>query len=267
MGKRLQNKVALITGATGGIGAATAKLFAHEGAKIVLADIDEKNGKALAHEIGSAANFLKLDVTQESNWEKAIEYLEAQYGTLDILVNNAGIMTAGGDDHPQNPEHCSLEDWRKVLVINLDGVFLGCKYAIELMKKHSGSIVNVGSRSAFVGIPGAAAYASSKAAIRNHTKTVALYCAAQDYPIRCNCVHPGPTLTPIWEKMLSDPNTRAKAIESVAQAIPLKRLGKSEEIAYGILYFASEESSYTTGAELIIDGGVLAGSAGVALKK
>lgn len=103
MGKRLQNKVALITGATGGIGAAAAKLFAHEGAKIVLADIDEKNGKALAHEIGSAANFLKLDVMQESNWEKAIEYLEAQYGTLDILVNNAGIMTAGGDDHPQNP--------------------------------------------------------------------------------------------------------------------------------------------------------------------
>ena len=103
MGKRLQNKVALITGAKGGIGAATAKLFAHEGAKIVLADIDEKNGKALEHEIGSAANFFKLDVTQESNWEKVIEYLEAHYGTLDILVNNAGIMTAGGDDHPQNP--------------------------------------------------------------------------------------------------------------------------------------------------------------------
>lgn len=267
MGKRLQDKVALITGATGGIGAATAKLFAQKGAKVVLADINEKSGMALMQEIGIDASFFKLDVTQESNWKKAVEYLESRYGKLDILVNNAGIMTAGSDDHPQNPEDCSLEDWKKVLTINLDGCFLGCKYAIELMKKHQGSIINVGSRSAFVGIPGAAAYAASKAAIRNHTKTVALYCAAKDYPIRCNCVHPGPTLTPIWEKMLSDPNTRNKAIESVAEVIPLKRLGKSEEIAYGILYFASDESSYSTGAELIIDGGVLAGSSGVALKK
>ena len=266
MKPRVENKIALITGATSGIGEATAKLFVQEGATVIIADIDDIKGQQVAAAIG--CEFLKLNVCEESEWEDVLKKIETRHRRLDILVNNAGIMATGGAGSSQNPEECSLENWRRIHAVNLDGVFLGCKHAIKLMKKNThGSIVNVGSRSAFVGIPGACAYASSKAAVRNHTRSVALFCANADYGIRCNCLHPGPTITPLWEKVLNDPKTRDEAVVEIAQAIPLKRLATAEDIAYGILYFASDEASFATGTELLLDGGVLAGTAGVALKK
>lgn len=261
MTNRLHNKIALITGAARGIGAATARLFAQEGAQVILSDIDDAEGKKMAAELGEPASFLHLDVAQEDEWQKVSQAIQSRYGSLDILVNNAGIIGFDEGFGPQDPEHCSLHDWQRIHRINADGVFLGCKYAIQLMKQQKkGSIVNLSSRSGMVGIPGAAPYASSKASIRNHTKTVALYCAQQAYDIRCNSVHPAAILTPMWNAVLGTGAQREATIQKMAQDIPLKRLGKPEEVASIILYLASDESSYVTGAEFTIDGGILAGS-------
>ncbi len=161
----------------------------------------------------------------------------------------------------QDPEQTSLETWHHIHAINLDGVFLGCKYGIQLMKKQGGSIINLSSRSGLVGIPTAVAYASSKAAVRNHSKSVALYCAEKNYNIRCNSLHSGAILTPLWDSMLSEESNRNQMIEKISRHIPLKRMGNPKDVAYAVLYLASDESSYITGTELTIDGGILAGSA------
>ncbi|MBU2879260.1 glucose 1-dehydrogenase [Aliiglaciecola lipolytica] len=259
---RLKNKVALVTGAAQGIGKAVAEVFAKEGALVILSDIERVKGQQAAEAIGTNTSFRYLDVTSEQDWVNVIQAISKAHGHLDILVNNAGItgfMEASG---PFDPEHVSMDTWRKVHSTNLDGVMLGCKHAISLMKSsEKASIVNISSRSGLVGIPGAAAYASSKAAVRNHTKSVALYCAQQSYPIRCNSIHPGAILTPMWDAMLGEGESRCKAIESIAAEIPIGKMGEPEDVAYASVYLASDESQYVTGIELNVDGGILAGTA------
>ncbi len=254
--KRLKNQVALITGASKGIGLAIAEIFAKNGAFCILSDIDPL-GEEKARALGSSHSYIPLDVSKPEEWQKAMEHAEKMFGRLDILVNNAGITGFG----VQDPEHLSLEDWRKVHSINLDGVFLGCKYAIQMMRKQKkGAIINISSRSGLVGIPGAAAYASSKAAVRNHTKSVALYAQQEGLDIRANSIHPAAILTPLWDAMLGSGKNRAAHIEEIAQNIPMKKMGSPDDVAYAAVYLASDEAKYITGTELTIDGGLLAGA-------
>ena len=256
---RVQGKIVLITGGSRGIGASTAQLFVQEGASVIITDILDEEGRALAQSIGAA--FYHLDVSCESQWTTLMITLQKQYGRLDVLFNNAGIIGFEHEQGPQDPEHVSLDSWHHTHQVNLDGVFLGCKHGMGLMKQHGGSIINMSSRSGIVGIPSAASYASSKAAVRNHTKSVALYCAQQKYNIRCNSVHPGAILTPMWNPMLgSDQTARDEIIANIASGVPLGHMGSPEDVAYAVLYLASDESKYITGIELTIDGGILAGS-------
>ena len=257
--RRLDGKTALVTGAARGIGEATARRFATEGASVFVTDVDEARGNAVAKGLG--AFFLRLDVARDSDWAAAMQIVLEQHGRLDILVNNAGITGFDEGVIPQDPENCSLEGWRRVHEVNLDGVFFGCRYGIRAMKARGGSIVNLSSRSGLVGIPFAVAYASSKAAVRNHTKSVALYCAAMGYPIRCNSVHPAAILTPMWDPMLGHGPDRPARMAAMVADTPLRRFGTPDEVAAAIAYLASDESGYMTGAEIVLDGGLLAGSA------
>jgi 3(or 17)beta-hydroxysteroid dehydrogenase len=259
---RLDSKIALVTGAAQGIGAGIVRAFVSEGAIVWITDIDEEQGRALASQVGPSHHFARLDVSLEADWEGVMAELLEAHGQIDILVNNAGIT--GLDDHrtAHDPEHASLAEWRRVHHVNLDGTFLGCRYAIRAMRpQRSGAIINISSRSGLVGIPGAAAYASSKAAIRNHSKSVALWCASQGLNIRCNSVHPAAIRTPIWEAMIgTGPDAKAKA-EALVSSTPLQRFGTVEEVAALVLFLATDEATYITGSELDIDGGLLAGSA------
>lgn len=258
---RVAGKIALVTGAARGIGQETARLLHQEGAQLIISDILDDEGHAFTKSLGSRAEYEHLDVSDETQWQVLTKKLMQQYGHIDILFNNAGIIGINAALGPQDPEHASLDSWHHIHHVNLDGVFLGCKYGITLMKKNGGSIINMSSRSGIVGIPTAAAYASSKAAIRNHSKTVALYCASQGYKIRCNSIHPAAIMTPLWEPMLGDtPEKRAAAIQAIAAGIPMGHMGEPLDVAYAVLYLASDESKYITGAELTLDGGILAGS-------
>lgn len=257
---RLSNKFALITGAARGIGLATAELFRKEGALVILSDIRDDQGRLAAQNLGDGCEYLHLDVGREEDWIKTAVYLEEKFGRLDVLVNNAGITGLSETSGPFDAENSDYETWKEVHRINSDGVMLGCKYAIRLMKKQGGSIVNISSRSGLVGISGAVAYAASKAAVRNHTKSVALYCAEKGYKIRCNSIHPAAIMTPMWDAFLGDGDQREKTIREVEQGIPLGHFGEPLDVAYGVLYLASDESKYVTGIELTIDGGILAGS-------
>lgn len=252
---RLTGKTCIITGAARGIGHAIAQQFVLEGATVVVTDKRQREGLAVADSLG--ATFIFLDVADEKHWET----LQGMYPKIDVLVNNAGVTGFEESMNPQDPEHASLEDWNAVHAVNLDGVFLGCRYAIGAMRNAGGgSIINISSRSAMIGIPQAAAYASSKAAIRNHTKTVALYCAQQGLNIRCNSIHPAAILTPMWDPMLKDAENREERAAQFVQDIPLQRFGKPEEVAAVAVMLASDEATYMTGTELNIDGGILAGS-------
>jgi len=259
--KRLKNKIILITGAARGIGAAIAELFAQEGGIVIVTDILDKQGQIIAKKIGEQAVYHHLDVRDEKNWETVFQMINKKYRRLDVLVNNAGVTGFDIAGSLHDPEHLSLDSWQEVHDVNLKGTVLGCKYAIVTMKKLGGSIINISSRSGIVGIPRAAAYASSKAAIRNHTKTVALYCAEEGYNIRCNSIHPAAILTPMWDAMLGEGEERAKMIAQIGKDIPLKKMGEPIDVAYAAVYLASDESKYITGSEFNIDGGILAGSA------
>ncbi|MCU0968205.1 MAG: glucose 1-dehydrogenase [Rubrivivax sp.] len=259
---RLHDKVSLVTGAARGIGAAIARAFAAEGARVIVSDLDEVAGRATADAIGAA--WIPLDVRDERAWIDAMARILDTHGRLDVLVNNAGI-TGLERGAPHDPEHASLEQWQAVHRTNLDGVFLGCKHALRTMRRRPaglpGAIVNISSRSGMVGVPAAAAYASSKAAVRNHTKSVALYCAEQGLAIRCNSIHPAAVLTPMWEPMLGEEPGRAERMAAFVADTPLRRFGTPEEVAAVAVWLASDESAYITGAEFHVDGGLLAGSA------
>lgn len=253
---RLQGAFCVVTGAARGIGRAICAAFIAEGARVLLTDIDAENGAASAAALG--CDFLKLDVRSEADWE----VLAALHPEADVVVNNAGITGFEAGQAPHDPEHASLADWRCVHAVNTDGTFLGCRYALRAMRKsRKGGIINISSRSGLVGIPGAAAYAASKAAIRNHSKSVALYAAQQGWQVRCNSVHPAAVLTPMWEPMLGDGPEREANMAALVADTPLKRFGTPEEVAALCVYLASDESAYMTGGELTLDGGLLAGSA------
>ena len=253
---RLNTKICIVTGAGRGIGAAIARAFAREGATVIVTDKDEASAANVAGEIGGEA--MRLDVASEQDWEAMAE----AWPQCDVVVNNAGITGFEEALSPHDPETASLEDWRAVHAVNLDGTFLGCRYAIRAMRSRgAGSIINISSRSGLVGIPAAAAHASSKAAVRNHTKSVALYCAERGLKIRCNSIHPAAVLTPMWEPMLgTGPDRQARMAAFVADT-PLRRFGDPDEVAALAVMLASDEAAYMTGAELNIDGGLLAGSA------
>lgn len=261
--QQLAGKVALITGAASGIGAATARLFAHEGARVVLTDIDERNGEALAAALsrdGAAAVFLSQDVTREPRWIEVVDAVKHRFGRLDVLVSNAGI----GISVPSITQ-MTLDDWRRQSAINLDGVFLSVKHALPLIRQSGGgSIVLMSSLAGLRGSPVLAGYCATKGGVRMFAKAVAMECAVANDAVRVNSVHPGIIDTPIWGKIPTgatgagqnapiDPDERARF------ATPLGRAGQAIEIAQGVLYLASDASRYVTGSELVIDGGMNAG--------
>ncbi|WP_298092181.1 SDR family oxidoreductase [uncultured Sphingomonas sp.] len=254
--QRLNIKTCVVTGAARGIGRAIAQRFHDEGGLVVVTDIDAAAGEETAVQIG--CRFERLDVRDETDWDRLARVVPQ----VDVVVNNAGITGFEGGAASHDPEHATLADWRAVHRTNLDGTFLGCRYAIGAMKaRGTGAIINIASRSGVVGIPLAAAYASSKAAIRNHSKTVALYCAQQGWKIRCNSVHPAAILTAIWEPMLGTGSDREARMQALVADTPLKRFGLPEEVAAVAAMLASDEAGYVTGTEIHVDGGLLAGSA------
>ncbi|MEM1121721.1 MAG: SDR family oxidoreductase [Bacteroidota bacterium] len=256
---RLHQKICLITGAARGIGQAIAELFHQEGGTVIVTDIRDEEGKAIAQKM-SNGEYLHLDVKNESEWQQVTNYIIKKYGRLDVLVNNAGITGFLETSGPFDAENVDLASWQEVQVVNSTGVMLGCKYAIKAMKEKGGNIVNISSRSGIVGIPLAVAYAASKAAVRNHTKSVALYCAEKGYKIRCNSIHPAAIMTPMWDAMLGTGEMRTKMMKDVEAGIPMGHFGEPMDVAYSALFLANEESKYITGIELTIDGGILAGS-------
>ncbi|MBN1833669.1 MAG: glucose 1-dehydrogenase [Deltaproteobacteria bacterium] len=252
---RVKGKTALITGAASGLGEGCALLLAKEGAEIVIADINENKGHEVVENIrqeDGKAIFVKLDVSREQDWENAIEKTLLEYRKLDVLVNNAGIQ------YVKEVEETPLEDWRRFMRICLDGVFLGTKHAIRVMRDNGGgSIINISSVVGIVGtVDNTSAYCAAKGGIRSFTKAVALECskAGRNYNIRVNSVHPGAMETPMIAGMLKDETIRA----TVENAHPIGFLGKPIDVAYGVLYLASDESRMVTGAEMVIDGGWIA---------
>lgn len=243
MGK-LDDKVAIITGASQGMGASHAKLFINEGAKVVITDINEEKGQQLAKTLGDNALFVKQDVSSEADWQKVIQTTLDRFGKLDILVNNAGIS------FNKSLEEITVDDYLKIFKINQLSVFLGTKYAAEAMKKNgSGSIVNISSMNGLVG--GAVGYTDTKFAVRGLTKAAALQLAHDG--IRVNSVHPGVISTP----MIHQGDSEA-VIKEFAKAIPLQRVAEPEEVSKMVLFLASDDSSYSTGSEFVIDGGMTA---------
>ena len=244
---RLEGKVALITGAARGQGAAEARLFAQEGAKVVLADVSDQEGSAVAAEIAEAggdALYVHLDVTSEEDWDAAIRSAVSSFGKIDILVNNAGIWRRG------HVLETSSDQWDEVLGVNAKGVFLGTKAAIpEMRKAGGGSIINISSTAGLVGSRTSSAYSASKGAVRLLTKSTAIQYAAEG--IRANSIHPGPIDTDMGDQVWPDADSRERAVARTAIA----RMGTAQDIAYGALYLASDESSFVTGSELVIDGG------------
>lgn len=252
MTQRLRGKVVMITGAARGMGECEARLCAAEGAGLVLGDVLEGPLSALASELEAAGHevvALRQDVTQERDWTSLVASARERFGRLDVLVNNAGILDTSG------VEESMLDDWNRVIAVNQTGVWLGMKAVLPLMKESGGgSIVNKSSIYGIVGSGGSAAYHASKGAVRILTKTAALEMAV--HGIRVNSVHPGFIETPMIEQAL--PELNEPMLDLITQQVPLGRIGQPEDIARGVLYLASDESSYVTGTELIIDGGVTA---------
>jgi NAD(P)-dependent dehydrogenase (short-subunit alcohol dehydrogenase family) len=253
---RMKGKAALVTGAAKGLGEATAAMLAREGARVMLTDVDEKAGKAAAERIGKEGHeavFLKHDVSSEQDWKRVMDETMRRFAQLDALVNNAGVAIG------KDVERTTLDEWRWLMSINLDGVFLGTRFAIEAMKPaRRGSIINLSSIEGLVGDPNLAAYNASKGGVRLFTKSAALHCAKAGYNIRVNSVHPGYIVTPMVEGYAEASGDAAATRRALEALHPLGHLGEPNDIAYGVLYLASDESKFMTGAELVIDGGYTA---------
>ena len=248
---RLAGKVALISGGARGQGAAETRLFVREGAAVVFGDVLDDDGKKVEAEIratGGQATYVHLNVTREADWRAAVATAVQTYGRLSVLVNNAGILFRA------KIEDTSEADWDRIMAVNVKGVFLGTKAAIPAMRQGGGgSIINISSTAGLVGSPGGtAAYTATKGAVRLFTKSTAIQHAREG--IRCNSVHPGPIATDMIKDVLED----QKAWEGRLRRLPMGRAGTADEVAYGVLYLASDESSYVTGSELVIDGGTTA---------
>jgi NAD(P)-dependent dehydrogenase (short-subunit alcohol dehydrogenase family) len=251
---RVQDRIAIVTGGGTGIGRATARRLAEEGAKVTVAELNAEAGRQVAGEIGG--DFVRHDVRQEADWQRLMAEVLARHGRLDILVNNAGILATQAS---QTIEDTGLDEWRKVQSVNVEGVFLGCKHGVETMRANGGAIVNLSSIAGLVATPYVAAYGASKGAVRQLTKSVAIWCGRKGYRIRCNSVHPGIIQTDMGEQVMrlggGDPEAAWKARIAL---IPIGEPGRPEDIANGILFLASEEARHVTGAELVIDGGMTA---------
>ena len=251
---RIEGKIALVTGGASGMGEAIAKRFAVEGARVIVADRDERRGTAVVREIGAAARFVSMDVSKPENWTSLDKDIRATEGRLDILVNCAGIVKWG------SIEDNSFEDLMSTQAVNSDAVFIGCKFAVAIMKETSkaGSIVNILSTSSVRPNHRAAAYCASKGAALNTTRVVALHCAEQGYPIRCNSILPGVIETPMLDGVFSGASDPAEVRRGLLARLPMGRLGRTDEVASATLFLASDEASYITGTSLAVDGGCTA---------
>ncbi len=250
---RLKDKGAFVTGGASGLGRAIAERFVREGAKVVLADVDEDVGLDASAALGSAAHFVSLDVTDEDDWRHALMEAEAWLGALHILVNSAGILFF------ENVERTNLEDWRRMMAVNLDGVFLGCKHGIAPIERAGGgAIINMSSVSGIVGGGNLAAYNASKGGVRMLTKSVALHCARKKTGVRCNSIHPAFVKTPMVDDFVAGTKNPERTKAALSDQVPLDRIGTPEEVAAMAVYLASDEAAFVTGSEMIIDGGLTA---------
>ena len=253
---RVQDKIALVTGAASGLGEAIATLLAREGATVVLADLNDAAGKRVLKQIkaqGGSGLYLNLDVADETSWTRVMAQIKKRFGRLNIAINCAGTNIARSF-----PTDTLLADWRALMAVNLDGVFLGTKHALAAMRGSdpvNGSIINISSIMGLIGAPDIAAYNASKGGVRLYSKSVALSCAEQKLKVRVNTVHPGFIDTPLLRKAMARFDDPAEAQRVYDALQPVGHLGQPEDIAYGVLYLASDESKFVTGSELVIDGG------------
>ena len=256
---KLDGKTAVVTGGGSGLGEASSELLAEEGAQLVVTDVNETAAEHTADIIrqkGGSAIALVHDVTQQSQWRQVVDAAIEEFGSLDVLVNNAGVSGAMG----LPMEEVEFEAWREVMSINLDAVFLGCQEAVKVMKDKGGSIINISSIMGMVGGAGAA-YNASKGGVRLLTKSVAVYCGNNGYPIRCNSIHPGYIWTPMVRNVVEyvpDIETEEELEAMLIERHPIGRLGVPADIAHGVLFLSSDDSSFMTGSELVIDGGYTA---------
>lgn len=254
---RLTGKIALITGAAQGLGLAMAQMFIQEGARVAMTDINGSAVSAKAAELGSAARSWQQDVTDVDGWQRICTEVSAHFGGFNVLVNNAGIGTMG------DIEQCTVEDWRRVHAIDLDGVFFGCKTALPHIARHCaasgtrGSILNISSIAGVIASPAMPAYNSAKAAVKHLTKSVALHCAQARYPVTCNSIHPVFIDTPILDGIIPGAD-HASTVQKLGRQIPLGRVGEPDDVAYAAVYLCSDEAKFVTGSELYIDGGISA---------
>jgi 3(or 17)beta-hydroxysteroid dehydrogenase len=253
MAGRLQGKAAFITGGASGLGRAMAIAFAGDGARVAIADIDMARGRAVAEGIGGKALFLAHDVTSEEQWQANLAEAARAFGHVDTLVNNAGVGTRG------DIEQTTLEDWRRIHAVNLEGPFLGCKHAIPLIAKAGGgAIINISSVAGLIGARDSAAYCASKGGVRLLTKSVAMHCAHRKNGVRCNSIHPVYTDTPMVGQILAESRQPDRMLDALKAMIPLGRLGTPEELAAMAVYLVSDEARFVTGAEFVFDGGYTA---------
>jgi 3(or 17)beta-hydroxysteroid dehydrogenase len=261
---RVEGKIAIVTGGGTGIGRATARRLAEEGAMVTITDVNTEAGQAVADELGGKAAFLQQDVRQEADWRRIMQAVAEHHGRPDILINNAGILAT---TPYQVLDQTDLEQWRAVQAVNVEGVFLGCKYGVAAMivggrekgGAGGGAIVNLSSIAGLIGTPGAVAYGASKGAVRQMTKSVAIDCARKGLGIRCNSVHPGTIRTDMGDEVMrmggGDP---VKALAASIRRIPMGEAAQAVDVANCILFLASNEARHVTGAELVVDGGITA---------
>jgi 3(or 17)beta-hydroxysteroid dehydrogenase len=248
---RLNGKVALITGAGSGMGRAIAHRFAQEGASLIISDIDLVSVNQVADEISGPVRAMAQDISQEDGWTEVVDAAVNTFGQLDLLVNNAGSAIEG------TPESSTLEDWRRILAVNVEGLYIGCRTAIPAMREGGGVIINIASTVAISAAPPQlAAYGASKGAVRQYTKTLARYCGVNGYNIRCNSINPGAINTPMLQASIDRTENPERYARLMAEKAPLGRIGEPEDIANAALFLASDEAGFITGAELNVDGGV-----------